>query len=108
MKKDNLTELGLTEEVAAKVIQLVRKELKEYIPKQRFDEINDRKKELTKQVALQKEIINELAFMKSENVKLEKIVNELWKSFTLARTEQEEILKKGMAQIAMSKELAEE
>lgn len=44
MKKDELVALGVTEEVADKIINLAAEELKGYIPKARFDEVNDAKK----------------------------------------------------------------
>lgn len=44
MKKKELLELGLTEELAGKVEASHNEELKGYIPKARFDEVNDEKK----------------------------------------------------------------
>lgn len=40
MKKDELVKLGLTEELAAKVESASAEELKGFIPKSRFDEVN--------------------------------------------------------------------
>ena len=40
MKKDELIKLGLTEELAAKVESASAEELKGFIPKSRFDEVN--------------------------------------------------------------------
>ena len=41
MKKDELIKLGLTEELAAKVESASAEELKGFIPKSRFDEVNN-------------------------------------------------------------------
>ena len=46
MKKDELLKLGLDEENAKKVADASAEELKGYIPKARFDEINNDKKKL--------------------------------------------------------------
>ncbi|MEG1788931.1 MAG: phage scaffolding protein [Raoultibacter sp.] len=44
MKKEDLVKLGLTDEIAGKVAQAFAEELKGYIPKARFDELNEVKK----------------------------------------------------------------
>ena len=44
MKKDELLKLGLDEETAEKVMAVVAEELKGYVPKSRFDEVNTAKK----------------------------------------------------------------
>lgn len=46
MTKKELIELGLSEEDAKKVEEASKEELKVYVPKERFDEINNRKKQL--------------------------------------------------------------
>ena len=46
MKKEELIALGLTEEIAAKVEATSLEELKGYIPKARFDEVNTENKQL--------------------------------------------------------------
>lgn len=46
MKKEELIALGLDEEVAEKVATASAEELKGYIPKSRFDEVNNEKKRL--------------------------------------------------------------
>jgi len=44
MKKDELVKLGLTEEDAEKVAKASEEELKGFVPKSRFDEVNEAKK----------------------------------------------------------------
>ena len=50
MKKEQLLELGLTEEQADKVLNLHKEVLAGFIPKARFDEVNETKKELEQQI----------------------------------------------------------
>ena len=51
MKKEELTAKGLTEEQAKAVMEVYTEEMKGYIPKSRFDEVNTAKADLEKQVA---------------------------------------------------------
>lgn len=51
MKKEELIEKGLTEEQANTVIGIYTEEMKGFIPKSRFDEVNTAKADLEKQVA---------------------------------------------------------
>ncbi len=51
MEKEKLIELGLTEEHADKVIAEHKAQLEGYIPKNRFDEVNNAKKQLEKAIA---------------------------------------------------------
>ena len=44
MTKEQLLEMGLSEEQADKVLAAHKEELKGYIPKARFDEVNNAKK----------------------------------------------------------------
>lgn len=44
MKKAEIVALGIDEEVAQKVVDMSLEELKGYIPKERFDEVNEAKK----------------------------------------------------------------
>jgi len=51
MKKEDLIKLGLDEATATKVAEASNEELKGFIPKTRFDEVNDTKKQLEKDIA---------------------------------------------------------
>ena len=44
MKKEELVALGITEDVAQKIVDMSAEELKGFIPKSRFDEVNEAKK----------------------------------------------------------------
>ena len=48
MNKENLLKLGLSEEQAEKVLSANAEQLKGFIPKSRFDEVNNTKKQLEK------------------------------------------------------------
>ncbi|SHK40324.1 Phage minor structural protein GP20 [Anaerocolumna jejuensis DSM 15929] len=61
MKKKQLMQLGLTEELSIKILALCKEEQSVFIPKERFDEINRKKKELEWQVMHQKEQIDEMS-----------------------------------------------
>lgn len=59
LKKEELLELGLTEEQAEKVVNKATEVIKGYIPKARFDEVNNLKNEYQKQLEeLQKSTAN--------------------------------------------------
>ena len=51
MKKEDLTAKGLSEEQAAEVLKIYAEEMKGFIPKARFDELNETKKSLEGQIA---------------------------------------------------------
>lgn len=50
MKKDDFLKLGLDDEIAKKCEAASPEELKEYIPKSRFDEVNSAKKKFESDV----------------------------------------------------------
>nr|CAC27409.1 putative transposase [Acetivibrio thermocellus] len=50
MTKEQLMEMGLTEEQAEKVLVIYKEDLKSFIPKARFDEVNEAKKNLEEQL----------------------------------------------------------
>lgn len=50
MKKEELIAKGLTEEQAKAVMDIYTEEMKGFIPKSRFDEVNTAKADLEKQV----------------------------------------------------------
>lgn len=51
MKKEDFINLGIEEELASKLEQASMDELKSFIPKGRFDEINNSKKSIETQLA---------------------------------------------------------
>jgi len=56
MKKEDLIKLGLTEELAQKVADAFAEYLKGFIPKSRFDEVNEAKKKLEQDLEALKKI----------------------------------------------------
>lgn len=68
MNKEQLIALGLTEEQAEKVLSANTEQLKGFIPKSRFDEVNNAKKQLEKDVA---ERDNQLETLKNSTSDIE-------------------------------------
>ncbi len=85
MKKEDLIKLGLDEETATKIAEASAEELKGFIPKARFDEVNTAKNEadklakeyqaevqkLTKNAKTQEELTEQIASLKAEYEKKE-------------------------------------
>ena len=77
MKKEQLLELGLTEEQADMVRNMHKEVLTGFIPKARFDEVNETKKELEQQIQERDEQLKELQKKAKGNEELEKRILEL-------------------------------
>ena len=77
MKKEQLLELGLTDEQADKVLALHKEVLTGFIPKARFDEVNETKKELEQQIQERDNQLKELQKKAKGNEELEKRIQEL-------------------------------
>jgi len=77
MKKEQLLELGLAEEQADKVLALHKEVLTGFIPKARFDEVNETKKELEQQIQERDNQLKELQKKAKGNEELEKRIQEL-------------------------------
>ncbi len=89
MKREQFINLGFTEDMARKVMDILREERKGFIPKSRFDQVNDIKKELEKRLAIQEAQIAELNNIRFHNQEFEKIVKELWNINAAVKAEQE-------------------
>lgn len=78
MKKEDFLKLGFTEEQAEKAAQASAEELKGFIPKTRFDEVNDAKKQLEADIKTRDEQIESLKKVDAEGLKaeIEKLQNE--------------------------------
>lgn len=76
MEKEKLIELGLTEEQADKLIAEHKAQLEGYIPKNRFDEVNNAKKQLEKDIT---ERDNQLKTLKESAGDNEALQNEITK-----------------------------
>ena len=77
MTKEQLMEMGLSEELAEKVLAAHKEEFKGYIPKARFDEVNDAKKELENQLKDRDKQLKDLQDKVKGNEELEKTIKEL-------------------------------
>jgi vacuolar-type H+-ATPase subunit I/STV1 len=93
MKKEELIALGLEEAVALKVEQASLEELKGFIPKTRFDEVNETKKDLEKQIKDRDTQLTELNKKVKGNEELEKTIKELQDANTATKTEYENKIK---------------
>lgn len=77
MTKEQLMEMGLSEELADKVLSAHKEELKGYIPKARFDEVNNAKKDLENQLKDRDKQLKDLQEKVKGNEELEKTIKEL-------------------------------
>lgn len=71
MKKEDLIKLGLDEELADKVAEASAEELKGFVPKKRFDEVNDAKKQLEADVSERDEQLESLRKVDAEGLEAE-------------------------------------
>ncbi|NLB54085.1 MAG: hypothetical protein GX808_14265 [Syntrophomonadaceae bacterium] len=78
MTKEQLMAMGLTEEQANKVLAASTEEMKGFIPKHRFDEVTEAKKQLEKDVAARDTQLEELKKVDAEGLKaqIEKLQGE--------------------------------
>lgn len=93
MKKEQLLKLGIKEDLVQKVMDIFREELKGYIPKSRFDQVNEAKKELEKKVTILEKEFEELDSMKFKLNELEKTIWNFWRASLDVGKKQEEIIK---------------
>lgn len=80
MNKEKLFELGLNEEQAEKVLAMHKEALTGFIPKARFDEVNETKKELEQQLKERDKQLKELGEKVKGNEELSKQIQELQES----------------------------
>lgn len=89
MKKEFLIGLGLTDETAEKIINAMKEEMEGFLPKSRFDEVNNAKKDLETKIKDLEKTVEESGKFKSdfENLKVEseKRMNELNDMLTKAQ-----------------------
>lgn len=71
MTKEQFIALGLSEEQATKAAEASKEELKTFIPKTRFDEVNDAKKQLEKDIATRDQQIEDLKKVDAAGLKAE-------------------------------------
>jgi len=71
MKKEDFLKLGLTEEQATKAAEASAEELKGFIPKSRFDEVNEQKKKLEEDIKTRDKQLEELKKLDAEGLKVQ-------------------------------------
>ncbi|KSV60297.1 phage scaffolding protein [Acetivibrio ethanolgignens] len=77
MKKEDFISLGISEELAEKAAEASAKELEGFIPKSRFEEVNEAKKQLEKDVKTRDGQLEELKKANGNNEELQKQIKEL-------------------------------
>ena len=77
MNKQQFIDLGLSEDLATKAEAESKKELEGYIPKTRFDEVNNSKKELEKTVKERDTQLEEVKKNSGDNAELKKQIETL-------------------------------
>lgn len=85
MKTEQLIRLGITDTVAKEILKMIELEQNKVIPKQRFDQVNERKKELERQILLQSKQLEELNHIRVKNLELEKLVKDFWEIFCIVK-----------------------
>ncbi len=93
MKKEQFLNLGFTDDMTQKAMDILREELKGYIPKSRFDQVNEVKKDLEKQLSSLKVRIEEADSIMFTHQELEKILRNFWRTSSALKREQEEMMK---------------
>jgi len=71
MKKEDLIKLGLDEKMAQKVADTFAEYLKGFIPKSRFDEVNEAKKKLEQDIKTRDEQLEALKKIDAEGLQAE-------------------------------------
>lgn len=93
MKKEEFTALGISEELAEKAAEASKKELEEFIPQSRFNEVNEARKQLEKDVSARDTQLEELRKSAGDNETLTKQIAELQSENKTAREKYEEDMK---------------
>lgn len=78
--KSKLYSIGLTEDQINQVMEVIEESRKDYIPKYRFDEVNEAKKQLEAQLQERDKQLAELKKAVGENEELRKQIEELQKA----------------------------
>jgi hypothetical protein len=103
MKKEDFLKLGLTEEQATKAAEASAEELKGFIPKSRFDEVNEVKKRLEEDLKKRDQQLEELKKLNPE--KLQEEINRLQEKNKQTQKQYEEELSKIKLENAIEKAL---
>jgi hypothetical protein len=103
MKKEDFLKLGLTEEQATKAAEASAEELKGFIPKSRFDEVNDTKKKLEEDIKTRDTQLEELK--KVDAAGLQQKITDLQNENKIAKEKFDADLKKLQIDNAVEKAL---
>lgn len=106
MTKEQLMAMGLTEEQADKVLSAATEDMKNYIPKHRFDEVSDSNKELKKQLTERDQQLEDLKKAVGDNQELQKQIQELQKTNETSTADYESKLKQVKLDAAVELALA--
>lgn len=107
MKKEDLVAMGLTEEQADKILGLHTEELKGFIPKSRFDDVNDTKKDLEQQIRDRDKQLKDLGEKVKGNEEAEKTIKELQETNKKTKGEYESKIKEMKINAAIMSELSD-
>lgn len=103
MKLNDLTGIGLAEELAEKVLEMVKTEISgNYIPKSRFDEVNEEKKNAETLIKERDKQIEEIKKQAGDSEKLQQQIEDLQKANKDAQKEYE----KNIAQMKIDNAVA--
>lgn len=80
MTKEQLIAMGLMEEQAGKVLEAAAEDMKGFIPKNRFEEVNTANKDLKQQLADRDKQLEDLKKSVGDNQELQKQIQELQKT----------------------------
>lgn len=105
MKKEDLVKLGLDEATAQKVADASNEELKGFIPKTRFDEVNESKKQLEKDIAARDTQLETLKNSTGDVEAMKKSITDLQTQNTTEKANYEAQLKKLQVDNAVEKAL---
>ena len=95
MKKSEIVALGIDEEVAQKIVNMAAEEISgAYVPKSRFDEVNEAKKNAEALIKERDTQLEELKKSSGDSEKLQKQIEELQEANKTAAKEYEANLKK--------------
>lgn len=93
MRKEELLKLGLDEATAQKVAEASAEELKSFIPKSRFDEVNTSKNDYEKQVKDFQKQVDDLTKSAKSTEELQTNMKKLQEDFKIKETEYQAKLK---------------
>ena len=95
MKKEDLMKIeGMTDDLATKIAEVSAEELKGYIPKTRFDEVNEAKKNAEALVKERDKQLEDVKKSTGDNEELKKQIEQLQESNKTAKAEYEANIKR--------------